>query len=99
MKKSLLRFLCATLAVTASVGNVWALAGDWETWRNQYNGENSSPSWFYVKLNAKISTSSCTATTPGTMKLSFVDQNGVIESPTWIYGTLPDIPAAYGGDV
>lgn len=95
MRKLFLKLSMLLLVLTMSVNAAWALAGDWETWRNQYNGENSSPSWFYVKLNAKISTSSCTATTPGTMKLSFVDQNGVIESPTWIYGTLPDIPSAY----
>lgn len=65
MKKRLLRFLCAMLAVTASVGTVKA----------SYDQIEDPNSWFFVQLNARISSLDC-GTEPGQMKLSFVEARG-----------------------
>ena len=45
-------------------------------WADCHETTDDPTDWFYVQLDAKISSTQCAATVPGKLKVSFVKQNG-----------------------
>ena len=45
-------------------------------WADCHENTADPAEWFYVQMNAKISSTPCTTTSPGQLKVSFIKQNG-----------------------